>query len=216
MNAAWLPKPWHAQIMPMAALGMVAMIGAVAIVIDWGMFYVIQRELQNAADAAAVAAVWYSPACDQVDSTYTYGCKASPTSDVIAAQYAAANAGLAGYLCDGPDSAAGVIPPPQTQAFGPYHLTDGSNSSGFSVTLTCDAHHWFGRIFPDLQQLKFRIAVHAAATIGWADGNASPPGSGPLIGSVIPPNVQQPMLLCGQPQPPSPPDNYCLVARLIL
>src|ERR1700716_1171121 len=52
-----------AQTFVLAALAMTSMLGAVSMVIDAGVYFVIQRQLQNAADAAALAAVWYDPAC---------------------------------------------------------------------------------------------------------------------------------------------------------
>lgn len=45
----------RAQATGMAAVAMVAMVSLLAFVVDAGMFFVIRRELQNAADAAALA-----------------------------------------------------------------------------------------------------------------------------------------------------------------
>ena len=53
----------RAQTFVIAALAMTSMLGALSMVIDAGVYFVIQRQLQNAADAAVLAAVWYDPAC---------------------------------------------------------------------------------------------------------------------------------------------------------
>src|SRR5437660_436622 len=46
------------QAMALAAVGMVAMVALLAFVIDAGSFFIVRRELQNAADAAALAGAW--------------------------------------------------------------------------------------------------------------------------------------------------------------
>src|SRR6266851_4935095 len=71
-----------AQTFIMAALGMVSMIGALSMVVDAGVYFVLQRQLQNAADAAALAAVWYEPACFNLADWEAAGCQktAPPTA----------------------------------------------------------------------------------------------------------------------------------------
>ena len=61
---------WHrlrhrhpAQIAVIAPFAIIALIGVLGLVIDIGMFRLIDSELENAADAAALAAAWYDPVC---------------------------------------------------------------------------------------------------------------------------------------------------------
>jgi hypothetical protein len=53
-----------AQTLVVAVVAMTTMLGALSMVVDAGVYFVLSRQLQNAADAAALAAVWYWPACD--------------------------------------------------------------------------------------------------------------------------------------------------------
>src|SRR6266851_622241 len=100
----------------MAALATAAMIGALSMVVDAGVYFVIQRQMQNAADAAALAAVWYGPACETVDLPHSFGCQAAashpqPSNCTVVIEYAPctaatdqviANWGVALSLCQGP------------------------------------------------------------------------------------------------------------------
>src|SRR5439155_27371846 len=72
-----------AQTFVIAALAMTSMLGALSMVIDAGVYFVIQRQLQNAADAAALAAVWYDPACPSGTSEWlNAGCQSSAQGPV--------------------------------------------------------------------------------------------------------------------------------------
>jgi len=61
--------------MVFAAVAMVAIVGAVAFVIDTGIFFVIQRQFQTAADAGALAGAWHDPICP-----LAYGPPCQPSS----------------------------------------------------------------------------------------------------------------------------------------
>ena len=89
------------QTIVIAAIAMVAVVGAVAMVIDAGMFFVIQRQLQSAADAGALAGAWYDPICLKP----AVGClppgPGGPTAQQIAREVALANAQTIDGLCVG-------------------------------------------------------------------------------------------------------------------
>jgi hypothetical protein len=199
----------------MAALGMVAMLGAVSLVIDAGVYFVLQRQLQNAADAAALSAVWISPACpinpvDPMDPWLAAGCQSRypgnpgstppecrvPPNSVFnsnpcsAAVYTTkANWTAALSLCQGPNLPTGTIPIKITAA--PSQALNLPNVGTYVVTLSCDAPHWFARVLPGVN-LTMNISVSSAAALGWRGQN------GQLLGDP-------------QPTPTTP-----LIARLIL
>src|SRR5690349_10894955 len=86
----------RAQAMAFAAIGMVSLVGAVAIVVDNGMFLVAQRQMQAAADAGALAGAWYDPICPSGQS----GCLGSPGQALtVARDVAQANAAQVAPLC---------------------------------------------------------------------------------------------------------------------
>ena len=94
MSAA--PRRQPGQVLALAALAMVAVVGGLAMVIDTGMFFVIQRQLQSAADAGALAGAWHDPICPQS----AIGCL-GPDARVVATQVAQANAETIRSLCPG-------------------------------------------------------------------------------------------------------------------
>jgi hypothetical protein len=196
--------------MVIAMLAMVSMLGALSMVIDAGIYFVLQHQLQNAADAAALDAVWYWGACkanpvDNADPWNQAGCQTSngnPTpgqctglpADKVnpckAAVYAAqANLGVAVSLCQGPNLPSGTILPDVTATPGPPLNLPGIST--YVVTVSCNAPHWFARVLPGVN-LTAPISASASAALGWL----GPSGS-----------------LLGDPQPdPTTP----LVARLII
>lgn len=181
------------QAVVVAAMAMIAMIGAVAIVVDWGVFYVLQREMQSAAEAGALAAVWYPPACP-----FSTGCQTSgPTpqgnctdwSCQAATDFATANLGPATALCA----------PVNGQQYAINAYSAGSTPLGsdpfvsiYVVEISCQARHWMGTILPNVSP-TMRIDVNAAATVGWLGANGD---------------------LSNTPLLPSP--NSTLIARLFL
>jgi hypothetical protein len=180
-----------AQAIGLVAVMMVAMIGALSMVIDAGVYFVIERQLQNAADAAALAAVWHGPPCQIVDQFYAYGCQdpaaGSPDPATVVANVVEANSGVALSLCAGPNLPAGTVPVNISSGPGPALIVPSVNT--YVVTVSCDAPHWFARIFPTVR-LQTHISRSAAAAVGWRGPN------GELLGG-------------STPRPP-------LVARLIL
>jgi hypothetical protein len=194
----------NGQAIVFAAIGMVALVGASAMVIDLGIFFVIQRSMQNAADSAALAAAWYYPVCDPI-AQGSGGCQPSgswtsvhpiPPGDscfsrpyspsdrepcAVAKEYANRNLALVAGLCSGPASNAALPAVASYPGGPPYILANGGAVNIYVVTIECYAPYWFGHIFPNLP-LSHHIATNAAATIGWRGPN------GDLAGSALPPN----------------------------
>jgi hypothetical protein len=192
-----------AQTFVIAALAMTSMLGALSMVIDAGVYFVIQRQLQNAADAAALAAVWYDPACPSPNPAWvTAGCQLSnpdPTPPeclqpqnsaysarpcTAAVNQVKANWGIALSLCAGPDRATGSVPIKITANPGlpPSGSLNVPQVSPYFVSLECVAPHWFARALPLRSDLLYvTINASAAAALGWLDNN------GQLLGgSTIP------------------------------
>src|SRR5215471_15537972 len=91
------------QVMGFAAIGIVAMVGMLAIVIDNGMFLVAQRQMQAAADAGALAGAWYYPICPNGSGGCLPGADPldpNPAS-TVARQVAQENAAQVAPLCGG-------------------------------------------------------------------------------------------------------------------
>jgi hypothetical protein len=201
-----------AQVFVMAALATTAMIGTLSMVVDAGVYFVIQRQLQNAADAAALAAVWYVPACFNQSAWQNAGCQATaptPTapgcppplfpSDTGPCTQAwnqlLANQSVALSLCAGPNLPAGTIPITMESHPGPVLVVPAVST--YVVTFYCDAPHWFARIFPSVA-LTMHISVSASAALGWLGPNgqlqggatqpAGPPPA-PLVARLLATNV---------------------------
>jgi hypothetical protein len=197
--------------MAIAAVAMVAMLGAVSMVIDAGVYFVIQHQLQNAADAAALDAVWFNPACFGTLPDWQSGgcqrtnplpppeqCKPPNTTTENAApctaayDEAAANWGIAVSLCNGPSSTPGNnvqitagpgLPPPQT--------LNVPTVTPYVVTLSCDAPHWFARVLPAVSA-TMHISASASAALGWLGpngqllgGDTRPAAGVPLVARLL-------------------------------
>jgi hypothetical protein len=170
---------------------MAAMLGALSMVVDAGVAFVIQRQLQTAADAAALAAVWYPLAC----SPSWDGCQPTnadpeppecmvPPNDAAGNQWPCtaavetikANWGVALSLCAGPNLPTG------SNGVGISIVTqlDGSivvpAVQPYAVILTCNAPHWFARVLPGVD-LTMTIGARASAASGWVDTNGHLSGS---------------------------------------
>lgn len=197
--------------MALAVISMVTMLGALSMVIDAGVYFVVKAQLQNAADAAALAAVWYSPACPGSEPNWQgAGCQTSyPNTDSTncssppgnlgpcsaAEDVVKANSSVALSLCSGPKLPSSTIPvtvsahpgiPPASNLVVP-------NVTPYVVTLECQAPHWFARFVPGVN-LIMDINANATAALGWLGTN------GQLLGD----------------NDPNIPANPRLVARLIL
>jgi hypothetical protein len=140
----------------MAAVAMVALVGGLAMVVDTGMFFVIQRQMQSAADAGALAGAWHKPIC--ASDTACFGPDGS--AQVVAREVALANAAALSELCIG-----GVNVPVPTAG---TPLNRPVNVNAIVVTAECDAAYSFGRI---LGLSSKHISASAAAAIGDRDGN---------------------------------------------
>jgi hypothetical protein len=187
-----------AQAIVLAAVAMVAVVGGLAIAIDGGIFFVVQLQLQTAADAGALAGAWVDPVCAvNLPGGYN-GCQAAPpAADVVATQVAQANADTIKQLCGG---AVSVLPP-----------TIGTQLTGAGVpvavntivvTVQCSAGYSFGRILGLDRQ---PISASARAAIGDRD-----PNTGEMVAFTTNPAT------CVNPRvnPPLIPDT-CRIARLI-
>jgi uncharacterized membrane protein len=155
------------QTIALAAVSMVALVGILAFVIDAGMFFVIRRELQNAADAGALAGAMYmspdapspsvSGACARVSDGNTAGLP-QPEFQTLnavrsACNYANINVGNASRLCTnaGFDNAYTR----QDPSLLPYYEV--------VVVVSCDAQYSFGRI---LLLTDRRISAYAIGALG--------------------------------------------------
>jgi hypothetical protein len=194
--------------MAIAVVSMVTMLGALSMVVDAGVYFVVKAQLQNAADAAALAAVWYAPACPS--AWQSEGCQASyPNWDqtncpdspsgnkwpcTAAEDVVSANSSVALSLCSGPKLPSSTIPvtisahPGVPPGFGNLVVP---SVTPYVVTLDCQAPHWFARFVPGVN-LTMNINANATAALGWRGP------SGELLGD------------------PRPASNPPLIARLIL
>ncbi|MBV9895016.1 MAG: hypothetical protein JO020_12670, partial [Chloroflexi bacterium] len=201
------------QTFVIAALAMTTMLGALSMVVDAGIYFVIQRQLQNAADAAALAAVWYDPACSSTHWSGA-GCQPSnpnspapecpPTANLpagydpkpctAAAEAMKANWSVALSLCAGPNLPAGTPGVGVTiDTYAGLANFSGNTVPGvqpYVVTLSCKAPHWFGRVLPGVN-LTMSISASAAAALGWLAPNGQLHGdpqvsNEPLVARLLP------------------------------
>jgi hypothetical protein len=136
------------QVLPLAALAMIALVGMLAIVVDGGMFWEVRRDLQSGADAAVLAGVVMLPG--------------SPTDAVNqATAYAANNARVAARLCaQAPTTVATPGWDAQSQV---YTLT---------VTVSCPTGYTFGRILNLFTPMT--VSASATAALGSVSAAACP------------------------------------------
>jgi Putative Flp pilus-assembly TadE/G-like len=182
-------------------LAFAAMIGLLAMVIDAGLFYMVDSELQNAADAAALAAVWYLPACQNNQNC-------APASDdqrVPVTQLVGANLGLASALCAGP-------PPLSDSPTGASYVANVGNVSA-SVTNS-------SLVFPPTQSVTVTAHCNSIFPLGGFVGRSSlslNASATAAIGlSYVPPGSSQPsgdIDLSGWPPASDP--TLPLAARLV-
>jgi uncharacterized membrane protein len=188
--------------MVIAVLAMVSMLGAASMVIDWGIYLVLQHQLQNAADAAALDAVWYYPACNNATTWTQAGCQTSSSYPApaqctapgnalpctAAVNAAKANLGMGLSLCQGPNLPSGSIP--VNIAAGPGQRLNLPGVGTYVVTLSCNAPHWFARVLPGVD-LSATISASSAAAIGWLGpngqllGDPQPARGTPLVARLL-------------------------------
>ena len=123
----WFWRRQPAQVLPLAAVIMLALLGAVALVVDVGLLWITQRELQKTADSAAMGGVILLP--DASAATQQ------------AAWYAQQNMAGAAHLCSAQPTAT-ITPGDRTLAGGGRFYT-------LTVTVECDAGFTFGRLVSD-------------------------------------------------------------------
>jgi hypothetical protein len=113
----------RAQVIPLTAVIIVAIVGAVALVVDVGLLWMTQRELQKTADAAAQGGVILLP---------------NQSAAIAQAKwYVAQNIGITGHLCSAEPTS--VITP------GEHAVGDGVFYT-LTATVQCDAGFTFGRV----------------------------------------------------------------------
>jgi hypothetical protein len=189
-------QPRHrqrAQITPLALYAMLILVGTLSLVVDAGVFFVTQRQLQTAVDAAALAAVWYTPVCDSLDPLHVSGCQASlptlPTppagwacttkADCLANAVLQQNVGYSGALCRD------IAPAPTGRTD-----TPGNGLTYYIMTVDCDAPYWFARVFPSIPATA-HIRAFARATIGFptptgvAPTYSGPPPTPPIVSRLV-------------------------------
>src|SRR3954469_20412563 len=88
------------QAIGLAAAAMLAVVGALGFVVDAGFFLEGRRELQNAADSAALAGIVFLPDCP--DSSPGGKCTANNAQDAANA-YIGLNGPIARQLCGHPN-----------------------------------------------------------------------------------------------------------------
>ena len=187
----WLRHRQRAQITPLALYAVFVLVGAMSLVIDAGVFFVTQRQLQTAVDAAALAAVWYHPVCDYLNSS---DCQITPgppptlpappagwpacdranlLADCVGYAVLQENLGFSGALCRN------LAPVPN----GHYDPINGQNY--YIMTVDCDAPYWFARIFPSIPA-TVHLRAFARATIGYPTSTGvSTSGTGHLASRLV-------------------------------
>ncbi|MBV9174493.1 MAG: hypothetical protein JOZ81_30905 [Chloroflexi bacterium] len=180
--------------MPIAVMTCIAIIG---LVVDIGFFRLIDGELENAADAGALAAAWYDPVCPN-DPTQT-----SPPQDprcgvitatgalrtdndptrcpTTCAEYqanlvASKNLGLATALCGSTPTLTVSPNPPPAPLVNP-------SARGISVIIECDAPHVVGRIVG--LNLPVHVIRWATAALGDDANPPGPPGTPRALGDYV-------------------------------
>ena len=147
-----------AQTLAVMAVVIVAIVGAVAFVVDLGFQMETRRELQNAADAGALAGVALLPddqaGAIQQATTFAYqGSNASITDRICGP--------VASPLPDTGASAPAAHPNVYAKATPGQKSVSGGNVYTMTVTMECTAQFSFGRIL-DLSTAPIRASATAA------------------------------------------------------
>lgn len=132
-----LSRRERAQVLPLTAVVMVALLGAVALVVDVGLLWITQREFQKTADSAAMAGVILLP--DQaaaVDQAQWYARQGMGSKLEIAPW----SMGIAAHqpLCSSQPSA--------TATPGEHAAVGGGTYYTLTVTVQCKAGFTFGQL----------------------------------------------------------------------
>jgi hypothetical protein len=158
------------QILPLTAVIMVAMVGMLAIALDTGFFLMTRRELQNAADAAALAGVVELPADPTAAHTIAAGYANRNTTGDTAAPGATSPPSSSYVLTDPPADAsriAGRVCEEGTLRTEVVDKTRGLTGGGYvfvlEVTVHCKVQYSFGRI---LNLARADVSATGIAAIG--------------------------------------------------
>ena len=156
------------QVIPMMAIGLVAMLLMTAVVVDGGNLFQARQSLQNAADAAAIAA-----AQEIADPTTPCVANAGDPIGACAGDYAGLN-GVGDGSALGPCAATvtDTKPPPNPPGCYVYPYTPpGSTSSDYvEVWLTRNTSNFFGGLMPG-----FATSKESARAVGTLVGGTPPP-----------------------------------------
>ena len=181
-----------AQITPLALYAVLILVGALSLVVDAGVFFVTQRQLQTAVDAAALAAVWYHPVCDYLGSPdcqttqpalppQRWSCDPVSPADCVANAVLQENLGYTGALCRD------VSPSPAGRTDIVTVTINGQplSMNYYIMTVDCDAPYWFARVFPSIP-VTTHIRAFARATIGYGTTTGvAPSGTGQLVSRLV-------------------------------
>ncbi len=176
----------RAQIAIVAPFAIIALVSILGLVLDFGIFRIIDSELENAAGAAALAAVWYDPDCPVTDPRGGVG-NTTGYADTAAEQFAQKNFGVATVLC-------GSTPTIDHPVLS--HPINQPNALAVTVIVHCDAGYLAGRL---LGLGSVTITRWGTAAIGNAvvDGTSWKMGTYlPPPGGMVPP-VGSPNLIAG-------------------
>ncbi len=175
-----MPTPYllgsrqRGQTIVLVPIGLIAMFGMAAIVVNVGLTFMLRSELQNAVDSAALAAAWYFPVCQQqAGGSRPPICGSDfPDADSAADFYfdRNVNASIASKLCD---------------LSGNPHVLPGGNPqvvitppNFVIVYATCTARMAFGGLFSSTI-----LSVNASATAALCDASIPSGGTEPVCTS---------------------------------
>src|SRR5438105_833397 len=131
------------QAIALVAVALIAIVGAVGFVIDIGFFLEGRRELQNAADSAALAGVIYLPNC----VTNTGGpCGSGANATDAVTQVVDQNGPIVRQLCGHPTNSVGPIATVTPSKYTPDPAKPTQFYYQLAVSLECDPGFSFGRI----------------------------------------------------------------------
>ena len=177
-------RPAHKQRAQIALLMPVAVltcIGILGLVLDVGLFQVIDTEFENAAAAGALAAAWYDPVCPTTDSRCARPDNTAGSASNIAGTVANANLGMASKLCASPLTI-------QVQE----HAIESPDVQAVSVVISCDAPYLAGAVL-QVGSGTSQIVRWSTAGLGSVQSDGSyayvfgqDPLTFPLVTSLIP------------------------------
>jgi hypothetical protein len=171
MTRVWARRE-RGQAIGLAGVALVAMVGMLAFTIDAGLFFMIRRELQNTADAAALAGMgaWVDCQFFSVPGSPSFGVPAvAPPCDAVGAnavdEYIARNSSVTRRLCTSAPSRDNA---PTFNTFVDFPPTGGQSPST-TVSVSCQTTYSFGRIL-GLSDARIRAIARAAAVTLIDDG----------------------------------------------